>query len=114
MPLLPATAKAVAGGTAQVRIQHNRSGLQWVVSQLSVESNPLRTGATATIKLNGQFVSDTPFLPQTASGQPFITLNASDLLTADFAFLTVNDVAILNIFYVETYWGNAPYVGGVV
>lgn len=114
MPLLPATAVANAGGIAQVRIQHSRSGIQWVVSQMSVQSQPLRSGAAVTINLNGQFVTNSPFLPQTASGQPFITLNASDLITADFSFLTLGDVAILNLFYVETHWGNAENVGNVV
>lgn len=114
MALLPVTAIAGAAGTAQVRIQHGRSGLQWVVSQISVQSIPLRTGATVTVNLNGQYWTSTSVLPATASGQPFITLNASDLLTADFAFLTVGDSAILNLFYVETHWGNADNVGNVV
>jgi hypothetical protein len=114
MPVKAETARAGVAGTAQVRVQQNRSGIQWVLSQFSCDSVPQRAAASVTVKLNGQYVTSSPFLPQTASGQPFITLNASDVLTADFAGLTNGDVAIFNLFYAETHWGNADNVGNVV
>jgi len=114
MAAFPGTAIAGAAGTAQVRIQHARSGIVWVVSQIGVTSSTLRSGSTATVSLNGQYITSAQFLPQSAQGQPFITLTGADVLTIDFAGLTSGDTAIANLLYEEGLWGQQRYLGTVV
>lgn len=105
MPDFAASARAVTGGTAVVRIQHNRSGIVWVVSQIAVESIPARPAANATIRRNGRYITSTATLPASAQGQPFYQLNASDLIEVSFANLGVGDNAIVSLLYTEDIWG---------
>lgn len=103
-----ATASADSTGTAVVTITPDKSGVQWTIAQLGVESVPPRGTATATIRLNGRYVTSTIVMPQSAGGQPFINLQYNDQFTVTFSGLTVKDEAIVTYFYNESLWGTIP------
>jgi len=102
------TAQAGSDGTATVTIPPVLSGLQWTISQSSIESIPLRGGASCTTKLNGNMVTTSQVIPATASGAPAINVQAGDVLTYQFAGLTQGDTAKVTIFYNESQWGSPP------
>lgn len=102
-----------AGTTCQVRIQHNRSGIDWVVSQISVETIPATPAGLAVVRRNGRYLTDTTQLPAGAQGQPFYKLSASDVLTIDFSNLVAGTTAICTVSYQEGTWGS-PLDGVVV
>lgn len=113
MPDFPISARANASGIAVVRFQLNRAGVIWVVSQISVFSTPARQAATCNVTRNGQPMTNTSFLPATASGQPFYRLNPSDVLELTYRNLTNGDTAQAVISYSESLW-NQPNDGNVI
>lgn len=100
-------ARADATGTAVVPIQHNRSGIVWVVSQIGVRSNPARPAGSVRIARNGQELMTSAILPATAGGYPFYQLTSMDILTVTVANLTAGDTAIVTASYQESLWGQA-------
>lgn len=113
MPDFVASARAASNGTATVEIQQTKSGLVWVVSQMAVESQPVRNTAKCTVKRNGQLMTTTAIVPATAGGNPFYRLNAGDILSFFFENLTSGDTARAIISYEESQWGQAN-TGAVV
>lgn len=107
MPDFVASARAASNGVATVLIQHNKSGIQWVVSQISVRSDPIRNTAQCRVSRNGQQLTNTALVPSTASGQPFYRLNAADALEVVFSNLTSGDFAYVTVSYSEGLWGMA-------
>lgn len=105
MPDFATQERANALGIATINVQHNKSGIIWVVSQISVESSPVRPAANVAVTRNGRPMTTTAVVPATASGQPFYRLNASDILTLTYRNLTSGDTAIATISYSETLWG---------
>lgn len=105
MPDYVVSSRAAADGTATVHIQHNKSGIVWVVSQLSVQDVPSSSVGQCTVKRNGQLMTTTSIVPATAGGQPFYRLNAGDDLECAFTNLTPSANAIVTASYSETQWG---------
>jgi hypothetical protein len=105
VPDFIASARAGSDGTATVTVQQNLAGLVWVVSQISVTSEPLRAAANCTVRRNGQLMTTTSIVPATAGGQPFYRLNSGDTLTFEFTNLTANDIARATVSYSESQWG---------
>lgn len=106
VPDFSASARADASGNATVRIQHNRSGIVWVVSQIAVENTPTTpSAAKAIVRRNGRYLTSTSIVPASAQGQPFYALNAPDVLEIDFSNVPVGDTAIVTLSYQETLWG---------
>jgi hypothetical protein len=110
--VIPAV-QANAAGIAVCRFQLNRSGVVWVVSQISVRTSPARQNTSVTITRNGQTMTTTSVVPATAGGQPFYRLNNSDVLEATYTGLTVGDSAITTLSYSESLWGQ-PNDGNVI
>jgi hypothetical protein len=108
MAAKPYTATAGSDGKASITVSPLLSGIQWTVGQTSVESIPIRTGASCTESLNGNLVTNTQIIPSAASGSPAINLQANDKLTFDFAGLTAGDTAKVTIYYNESEWGTPP------
>lgn len=105
MPDFVASARAASNGAATVLIQHNKSGIVWVVSQISVRSDPVRNTASCRVSRNGQQLTSSALVPSTAAGQPFYRLNAADALEIAFANLQSGDFAYVTVSYSETQWG---------
>lgn len=113
VPDFSASQRADASGNATVTIQHNRSGIVWVVSQIAVEKSPdTPSAARAIIRRNGRYLTSTSIVPASAQGQPFYALNAPDTLEIEFSNLSVGDTGVVTVSYQETLWGET--VAGTV
>lgn len=108
MAATPYTARANASGACTISISPDKSGIQWTIAQVGVESQPVRTTGTVTTRLNGNYVTSSAVLPTASSGAPAFNLQTNDKLTFDFAGLTSGDTAIVTIYYTESQWGTIP------
>lgn len=106
MPDFSTSARADAAGEATCLIQHNKSGLIWIVSQLAVESIPERSAARTFVYRNDRFLTSSSIVPASAQGKPFYRLNAGDKLEVRFDNLTSGDTAIVTVSYNEAEWGS--------
>lgn len=109
MPDLVRSVQAGANGTATVTVSGESvpSGIIYVVSQLSVETLPVRTTATATVRKNGRYLSSTAQgSASSAQGPPYISLSSHDILTITWTGMTLNDSCIATLLYNEHVWGD--------
>jgi hypothetical protein len=104
------TAIAGSTGTATVTVVPNKSGIQWTIGQIGLESIPQNGNASAIVKLNGRYVTSSNVIPASASGVPAVNLEYIDTMTVDFSGLNSGEQAIVNIFYNESLWGTVPNV----
>lgn len=102
-----------ASGTATLIIVPDKSGIQWVVAQISVDCSPSRPEGNATVRKNGQYVTSTITLPQTAGGEPALLLQYFDTMTITFSGCQPGDNVIGTVYYNEVPWGY-PLVTKVV
>jgi len=115
MTALPITATADASGKASCLIALNKSGLNWIVWQVSVESIPVRSSANAVLRRNGIFVSSTIVgSASSAQGPPAFLLHQGDLLTVDWIGMTSGDECIATAFYEEVPIGQVGSGFGLV
>lgn len=116
MALNTVTATGKADGTAVIDFAHGKAGLQWVVSQISIETVPPRSSATVMVRLNGRYMtSSSDGSAISAQGPPSIRLQSNDILSVSWAALTLGDQCILTLFYQEGPWGvEDPSFGWVV
>ena len=92
------------GGT--ITIEHGKSGLQWIIWQLTVETIPARLSAQATLRKNGRYVTSTIVgSGSSAQGPPAILLNSNDVLTVLWIGMQAGDELIATPFYEEVPWG---------
>lgn len=108
MAATPFTATAGSDGTCTVTVSPYKAGIQWTVGQTAIESLPTRTGATCITKLNGNLLTSSQVIPATAGGQPAINMQATDIMTFEFAGLTAGDTAKVTVYYNESAWGTPP------
>jgi hypothetical protein len=108
MPATPYTARAKADGTCTVTIQLTKSGVQWVVAQIGAETQPFRSTAQVTMRKNGGYLTSSATLPASSGGNPAILMQGMDTLTFDFVGMTLNDTAVVTLYYVESLWGTIP------
>lgn len=114
MPELRKSVTVGSSGTAVIPFQHYKTGIQWIVSQISNSTQPFRVGSTVTVDRNGTFITNTPLASgDSAAGPPYYLLNASDVLNFTFAGMTAGDQCSASIFYTEGDWSPNP-VGGIV
>jgi hypothetical protein len=115
MPELVKSSTAPASGTVTIPFQHYKTGLQWVVSQMTNSTSPFRVGSVLTVNRNGTFITNTPLASgDAATGPPFLLLNASDVLNFVFTGMTLGDTCTATIFYTESQWMPSPQGGYVV
>jgi hypothetical protein len=115
MAVLRKSTVANASGKAVIDFQHFKSGVQWIVSQLTNSTSPFRVGSVLTVTLNGGYVTSTPLASgDAATGPPFIKLEATDILTFTFTGMTAGDQCTAGIFYTEQQWSSHPEGGYVV
>lgn len=111
MPDLVRSVQAGASGTAVVTISGESvpTGIVYVISQLSVETLPVRTSATATVRKNGRYISSTAQgSASSAQGPPYISITSHDVLTITWTGMTLNDSCIATLLYNEHIWGQTP------
>lgn len=109
MALYSSSARANANGEATATVQQNKSGLQWLVYQIAVETIPQRSSAQATVTLNGRYITSTVVgSGSSAQGPPYLTISGMDQLVVSWVGLTAGDSAILTLLYQETEWGVLP------
>lgn len=113
MPDFARSQRADAQGAATIVIQHNISGVTWVVSQIAVEDSPSSGTGICKVLRNGRIMTSSSLVPSTASGYPFYALTAQDKLELQFTNLTANAQAIATISYTEAPWGQ-PNSGNVI
>lgn len=114
MPELRQSAVVPASGSATIRFQHYKTGLQWIISQLTNSTSPFRVGSVLTVQRNGGYITSTPLASgDAATGPPFLKLDASDYLDFIFTGMAQGDQVIAAIFYTEEEWTANP-VGGVI
>lgn len=83
--------------------------LTWVIAQFSISVSTFRSGATATIRRNGRFITaSSQASNDTAYGPPAISMNSGDTITCDFTGLTQGDQAYLTLWYAEQPYGSTP------
>jgi len=115
MPELRQSTVVPASGTATIRFQHYKTGIQWVVSQIVNSTSPFRVGSVLTVQRNGGYITSTPLASgDAATGPPFLKLDASDYLDFIFTGMTSGDQVIAAIFYTEEQWNPNPQGGYVV
>lgn len=110
MPALVRSIQAGASGTATLTISGESipTGVVWVVSQISIETLPVRTTASATVRLNGRYISSSAQgSASSAQGPPYISLTSHDVLTIVWTGLTLNDSCIGTLLYNEHIWGES-------
>jgi hypothetical protein len=88
-------------GTITVRT-HAR--IAWIVAQISAEivsPGTAPSGATGDIRKNGRLV--TPFIPtaDAPSGEPYVFLRSTDILTINWYDCTPNTVGQATVYYRE-------------
>jgi hypothetical protein len=110
MTILSQSATAGANGQAVVTITPGKSGIQWAIGQMSVESSQGSQTGQVFIRVNGKLYTSASFLPMAASGQPALLLQGADIMTATFTGLTAGDSGIVNCWYNESLWGTVPKV----
>lgn len=109
------TATADSTGTAVVNFETISPGLQWVISQISLETTPFRVGASCVVRRGGRYLTSTIIgSGDTAYGPPSIILLRGVLLTCTWTGLTQGDEAIATIWYEEQPWSNNPSTTQVV
>lgn len=113
MTALSLSATANAAGNAVVTVTPNKSGIQWAIAQMSVESRPQSVNGSCNVTFNGNYYTSTATLPSTAGGQPAITLQSQDKLEFTFAGLTPGATGVVTAYYRETAWGDIPDVSVV-
>lgn len=115
MPELRKSALVPASGTVTISFQHYKTGLQWVVSQIVNSTSPFRVGSVVTVLRNGGYITSTPLASgDSATGPPFLKLDASDSLDFVFSGMTAGDQCTAAIFYTEDQWSPSPQGGYVV
>jgi hypothetical protein len=104
------TATADATGIATAVVQPGPpSTLTWVIAQISIETDPFRAGAAATITRNGRLVTSSSIASaDTAYGPPAVAMNSGDNISCTWAGLQAGDVALMTIWFSEQPYGAAP------
>lgn len=115
MPELRQSTIVGPSGSATIRFQHSKTGLNWVVSQIANFTNPFRVGSALTVQRNGGYITSTPLASgDAATGPPFLLLTASDYLDFIFTGMNQGDQVGAAIFYTEEQWSEHPTGGYVV
>ncbi len=89
MPDVSYTTTAAANGTATVTIK-TRSRETWSVGQITVEATGAPDSATCVVRKNGALVCPLTAAADAAGGDPPIDLTPADVITVNWAGLTVN------------------------
>jgi hypothetical protein len=98
-----------AAGTASIDFSPTSPGLNWVVAQFSLETQPFRVGCTCIVRKNGRFLSSTILgSGDTAYGPPAIILYRGDILNFFWNGLQNGDECIATLFYNESTWSQSP------
>lgn len=105
---------AAASGSVAVTIQHGKTGLWWIVWQLSVASYPARSQASCTVTRNGNYMTSTATVPASAQGPPAWKLEPSDVLTFNFSGFHAGDECIATLLFEETLGGRLGTTFGLV
>lgn len=98
-----------ASGIASIDFSPTSPGLNWVVAQFSLETQPFRVGCVCVVRYNGRFLSSTILgSGDTAYGPPAIILYRGDILNFTWTGVQVGDECIATLFYNESQWSTSP------
>lgn len=96
----PYSATIAADGTGRAEITPT-STWSWSVTQVSVELAAAPTGAAATIRVDGVFVTALIVTGDAAAGDPPVPLGVGETMTVEFTGCTPGQVATILVFYDE-------------
>lgn len=99
-------------GTGRVDISPDITAVEWDVYQVSVQTNPIRSGCIAAMYFNDAYIHHTMFGSQdSASGAPNTVLNPQDIFTVVWTGGTAQAQATVSIWYSENPVGTSPRPG---
>jgi hypothetical protein len=109
MSSLVRSVTADANGSGTVTFNQIPTGIQWIVSQTTVETIPQGVGCSAYIKRNGRLLSSTPFgSSSSAGGDPAITISPGDDFSIEWQGAPAGSALVGTIFYQEVPYGELP------
>lgn len=109
------SASADSTGTAVATVDNIPTGVNWIVWQTSVESSPFRSGANATMRRNGRYVTSTiQGGGSSAQGPPALLLTPNDTVTMTWKGLTAGDQGLMTLFVEEVSPGSHGSAFGLV
>jgi hypothetical protein len=98
---LAAYSKVVAAaGTATITVK-SAGQMPWIVSQISIEMGSAPVGATCAIRKNGSIITPMIAASDVASGEPYIQLLYTDVLTVEWAGCTPGQIGKATVLYSE-------------
>jgi hypothetical protein len=109
MPDWLGQAKVDANGNASITMNHNKSGIFWIVEQVSTQTGKVSSACTSWITLNGSLVAPSAALTPigssgqgtTAAGLPYVYLSASDQLNINVQGAIAGDQMTIRSQYQE-------------
>ncbi len=105
---------AVGATTSTVSIQHGKSGIDWIVWQMTVQSIPRRGSANVTVTRDGLYITSSLVVPSSAQGPPSIVLHTGSVLDTAFAGMLARDECLVTLLYEEVPWGQHGSQFGLV
>jgi hypothetical protein len=110
-----ASALADSTGTGTITFAPVQGGLQWIIWQIAVETIPVRTGNTATLRRNGRYISSTVTGSSASSqGPPALAYNPGDTMTMTWTGMTEGDECIVTVLYEQVLSGGKGSSFGLV
>jgi hypothetical protein len=112
---LPSSGLADSTGTCVVTLAEPQGGLRWIIWQMTVETIPVRSGAQATIRRNGRYITSTISASgSSAQGPPALAFNPGDVITVTWTGMTQGDECIVTTLYEEAQAGGKGSQFGLV
>lgn len=112
---LPTSALSNSAGVATVTLPQPQGGIRWIIWQLTVETIPVVTGAQATVRRNGRYITSTVAgSGSSAQGPPALAYNPGDQLQVIFTNAGVNTECVVTLLYEEAPAGGKGSQFGLV
>lgn len=89
-----------AAGTATITVK-SAGQVPWIVGQVSIEMSSAPVGAACSIRKNGSIITPMIAASDVASGEPYIQLLYTDVLTIEWTGCTPGQVGKATVLYSE-------------
>jgi hypothetical protein len=108
MPDYIGTVNADSNGDATFTLPAVASGLEWILQQIGVATNPRGSNVIANISRNGQLIASTNQGSQgSAGGQPYYKIGSGDAFTIVWSGAPTKCQCVVTISYSEHNAGDA-------
>lgn len=94
----PYSGPVTATGTLTLTVKSMQSAI-WEVTQVSIEMRTAPVGAQATLRKNGNFITDMVPSADVASEMPSVVLRQNDVMTVEWTGCTPGDIGEATVFY---------------